>query len=99
MSMRQQYEGNEILVVAQRQQVRELEAALADLREQHRQQAVALGKVRGLWMGVCCMSGRRRLCTWLRPGRGTTCRGLLARRSARSGRARVGSGVLAWGSR
>eukprot|EP00198_Chlamydomonas_reinhardtii_P000344 XP_001689679.1 predicted protein [Chlamydomonas reinhardtii] len=45
VSMRQQYEGNEILVVAQRQQVRELEAALADLREQHRQQAVALGKV------------------------------------------------------
>ncbi|KAG2495568.1 hypothetical protein HYH03_006168 [Edaphochlamys debaryana] len=43
--MRQQYEGNEILVVAQRQQVRELEAALAALREQHREQAVALGKV------------------------------------------------------
>ncbi|KAG2444934.1 hypothetical protein HXX76_001670 [Chlamydomonas incerta] len=44
-AMRQQYEGNEILVVAQRQQVRELEAALSDLRDQHRQQAVALGKV------------------------------------------------------
>ncbi|GFR39671.1 hypothetical protein Agub_g142 [Astrephomene gubernaculifera] len=43
--MRQQYEGNEILVVAQRQQVRELEAALAALREQHREQALALGKV------------------------------------------------------
>ncbi|GIL91134.1 hypothetical protein Vretifemale_18794 [Volvox reticuliferus] len=43
--MRQQYEGNEILVAAQRQQIRELEAALASLREQHREQAVALGKV------------------------------------------------------
>lgn len=50
--MRQQYEGNEILVVAQRQQIRDLEGALGTLREQQRDQAVALGKVGGFLLSV-----------------------------------------------
>ena len=78
--MRHQGEANEILVVAQRQQIRELEGQVAALRAQHKEQLLALSKVRVVvgvwsWHGRCVRVGgggapRRpgREATWMRQG-------------------------------